>query len=75
MIEQTYQQLTQEILKELPNVKGNIQIYFYKIKKENPKRFERLFYNTNGHIPHSEDLENILFDLSIAGLYKYRWQR
>ena len=66
---QTYQEVTEEILLELPNAKGDLHIYFFKLKEEQPVRFERLKYDTNGHIPYSKDLESIIMDLVISGKY------
>jgi hypothetical protein len=60
---QSYQEVSIEVLKELPNVKSNPQHFFFCLKQKNPKRFERLYFDTNGHNPFSEDLSNILFDL------------
>lgn len=42
--------------------------HFYKLKKETPEEYERLFYDTNGHIPFSEDLDNIFMDFRISGI-------
>lgn len=67
---QTYQEVTKEVLFELPNVSGNLQVYFFKLKKEQPIRFERLKYDTNGHRPFSKDLESIITDLVISGKYQ-----
>jgi hypothetical protein len=74
MVEQTYQEVSKEILeefqshkKELTGKKVNYQDYFFKLRKKKPKRFEALFFNENGHKPFSEDLENILIDLQTSG--------
>ena len=65
--DQSYQNVTLEILKELP-VKGNIQNYFFKLKEKYPDRFQRLMFDTNGGKPFSEDLEDILFDLKFGSI-------
>ena len=63
--DQSYQNVTLEILKELP-VKGNIQNYFFKLKEKYPDRFQRLMFDTNGGKPFSEDLEDNLFEIARA---------
>lgn len=65
---QTYQELTDAVLKELPYVKGNKQSHFYVQKKLHPKRYERLDYDENGQTPFSKTLESIIFDLKMADL-------
>ena len=68
---QTYQELTRVIArdliklgnKRLNEVSKDFQGYFYKVKQENPDRYERLTFNTNGPKPYSGDLESILGDL------------
>jgi len=65
---QSYQQVTVEVQKELDNFKGNdIHVHFYKLKQQFPERFERLLFDTNGELPFSEDLEQILLDLYLSG--------
>ncbi len=61
----SYQELTKEILKELP-ITGNIQEYFYNISKNEPERFSGLIFDENGHKPFSKMLESIIFDLKIS---------
>lgn len=64
---QTYQEVSREVEKEYPNVVGDPQDYFYELKKKEPERFERLFYDENGSKPFSKTLFTILFELRIAG--------
>jgi hypothetical protein len=70
MMKQSYQEVTSEVLRELPNLKGVYQEFFYNLKQQQPKRFERLVYDTNGR-PFSSDLESVMFDLHISGLYPF----
>jgi len=67
MTSQTYQEVTGVVLIELKNINfksTNIQEYFYQKQTENPKKYERLFFNSDNY---SQDLENILFDLNFSG--------
>ena len=72
MGEQTYQHLSRIVLEDLKNwSKKNpswteVQKYFFEQKKENPERYERMLFDTNGREPLSEDLSNILLDFKIA---------
>lgn len=69
MVQQTFQEVSDEVKKELLLLtkKCNIQKHFFGLKTKEPIRFERLFYDENGHTPFSEDLESILSTLSLAG--------
>lgn len=49
--------------KKLNEISKDYHVYFYNLKQENPKRYERLNFDTNGHKPYSSDLECILTDL------------
>jgi hypothetical protein len=74
MVEQSYQELFKIVgndLIKLGNKKLNevgedyyqyFQNYFYEAKLKNPKRYERMFFDTNGHQPFSEELDCILKD-------------
>ena len=68
---QSYQEVTKEIIKEISFFKElkNVDIhkYFFDLKKKEPNRFERLLYDTNGHIPISNTLDDILQDLMLCG--------
>jgi hypothetical protein len=79
MIEQTYQEVSRIIKKDLQNLRKqgyntlgqiDVQDYFYKKKKENPKDYERLTFDTNGAEPFSKDLSSILQDFRICGYLK-----
>lgn len=71
MINQTYQDLTRVIARDLIKLGNNklnqvskdFQDYFYKAKQENPKRYAGMTFDTNGHKPYSSDLESILTSL------------
>ena len=68
---QTYQQLTHEIVDELHRVSDyNPQEYFWLLKQNDPKRFERMTFDTNSYKPHSDVLSGILMDLLVCGIYK-----
>lgn len=51
--------------------KFDFQDYFYEKKQKNPNRYERMFFNTNGQKPYSEDLEQIRTGLIASGFLKY----
>lgn len=79
MVNQTYQEVSRVIKKDLQNLRkqgyhtlGEIerQKYFYKKKQENPQDYERLTFDTNGLEPFSEDLEQILGDFRVCGYLK-----
>ena len=74
MVEQTYPGVSKEISKEFQLHKKELtgkfvdyQDYFFKLQKKEPKRFEALFFDENGHKPFSENLESILVDLQTSG--------
>jgi hypothetical protein len=68
---QTYQELSKEVEKELKDINvKDPQNYFWELKKIDPKRFERMDFDTNGHKPYSITLSEILMDLHIAGIWK-----
>jgi hypothetical protein len=67
---QSYQIVFIEVQKELPNLgKKDPQEFFWNLKQQEPLRFERLYYDTNGHTPYSETVSDIMSDLYMAGLY------
>ena len=68
MENQSYQEVTLEVQKELPLIKKDVQLYFFKLKDKYPKRFERLMFDDNGHKPYSKDLNDILFDLKFSNI-------
>ena len=67
---QTYKEVSREVEMEYPNVVGDPQAYFYEMKKKEPERFERLFYEENWTKPFSKTLYTILFELKISGKIK-----
>ena len=74
-MKQTYQELTKEVCKELGGLgEHEPQRYFWLLKQENPDRFERMWFDTNGHEPYSDTLSDILFDLVVCGLYNRPWR-
>jgi len=63
------------ILKELSDIgikkistKINLHEKFYQVKEQYPDLFKRLYFDTNGHTPYSEDLDSIVFDYQTYGL-------
>ena len=46
---------------------GDYQGYFYYRKNKHPEKYERLFFDENGHEPYSEDLESIIIDFVLNG--------
>ena len=42
--------------------------FFYNAKLKYPKIFKEIFFNTNGHIPYSKEIDDLLFDLKLCGL-------
>ena len=68
---QTYQELTEEVIKELPLLSNyDPQEFFWIMKQNEPKRFERMGFDTNGWQPYSKTLCEILSDLMLCGMYK-----
>ena len=73
---QTFQQVSKKILKEMEHIPDNVDdlhIYFYELKKKFPKQFERLLFDTNGFLPYSEDLCEILSHAKMAGQLNSKW--
>ena len=75
-MDQSYQEVSRIILEELIKnpvdfKKENNQTYFYNLKLENSKKYERLFFDTNGHEPFSEDLSSIFMDFKICGFLDF----
>ena len=77
---QTYQELSDIVKKDLMKLKKsginnldeiNFQDFFYIRKRTNPRRYERVRFDTNGHKPYSEDLEQIRSSLVTSGFLKY----
>ena len=74
---QSYQEVIKHVKFELEHngdqIYGNknYQKYFFDLKKENPNRFIRLIFNTNGQEPFSRDLEDVLCDLSFFKRCEY----
>ena len=67
---QSYQEVSEIILEELKkiDIKGtNLHIYFNKLRLKDPDKYSALLFNTNGHEPFSERLEELLFDLRVSG--------
>lgn len=84
MSKQTYQEvfdIIEEDIKRLRRKYGietlgevkNIHKYFYKRKLRHPEKYERLRFDTNGSIPYSEDLEEILGDFRVCGILKFKY--
>lgn len=72
---QSYQELTKEVIEELLLLSDyNPQEYFWVLKQYEPKRFERMWFDTNGSEPYSETLSQILSDLVICRLYNRPWK-
>lgn len=77
MAGQTYQEVSKIVLEGLKDLSKHIDLniseiaiqdYFFNKKNENPEKYERLFFDTNGHSPYSKDLSDILFDFKLAGI-------
>ena len=72
---QSYQELTEEVIKELPLLSNyEPQGFFWLLKQNEPERFKRMTFDTNGYEPYSETLSEILSDLVMAGLYNRPWK-
>lgn len=53
---------------EIKNYYKEIHTKFFELKQNYPNYFSRLFFNENGHIPYSEDLDAIIQDFQVAGV-------
>lgn len=53
---------------EIKNYYSNIHNAFYQLKLKHPTFFDRLFFDTNGHLPYSKDLNDIIQDFQVSGL-------
>lgn len=87
MVRQSYQKLSRVIAKDLivldklgiKNIekitlrgkKENSDEYFWYRKNKHPKLYERLTFDTNGHMPFSETLGDIIMDFMISGFLDY----
>jgi hypothetical protein len=72
MIKQTYQEVSKVILEELVVNPTNFKKlehhkYFYDLKLKNPKKYERLTFDTNGAEPYCETLSSIFSDFRRCG--------
>jgi len=54
--------------KEIEDYYANIHQEFFNLKKKYPKFFDRLFFDNNGHLPFSKDLDYIIQDFQVAGI-------
>jgi len=73
---QSYQEVSRVILEELmvnpvDFRKENPHIYFYNLKLENPEKYERLVFDTNGYEPYSKDLSSIFMDYKLSGFVDF----
>lgn len=84
MNKQTYQQVEEIIIDDLRKLKrlgvsnlnkinlkeyqGGYQKYFFYRKNKHPEKYERLWFNTNGHEPFCGDLSSIIMDFKICGI-------
>ena len=67
---QTYQELTKEVIKELPLLSNyEPQEFFWILKQNEPERFERMWFDTNSWQPYSDTLSVLMVDLMICGKY------
>jgi hypothetical protein len=76
MVGQSYQEVSRVILEEL--VRNPVKFkdlehhkYFYYLKMKEPKKYERLTFDTNGGTPYSRDLSEIFLDFKTCGLISY----
>ena len=77
MPEQTYQEVSKIIMKDLVNLSEEIkdftnfdfQGYFYKLNQEQPENYQRLRFNKNGSEPFSDTLDSIILDLKICKFF------
>jgi len=53
---------------QISNYYSHIHEAFFKLKKKHPELFSRLFFDINGHIPYSKELDSIIQDLQISGV-------
>jgi hypothetical protein len=53
---------------EIKDYYSHLHKEFFKLKKRYPAFFKRLFFDTNGHIPFSKELDSIIQDLQISGV-------
>jgi hypothetical protein len=77
-MKQSYQEVSKEVRKELIHLieitpQPDPQKYFWDLKKKNPKKFERLTFDTNGFEPYSETLSEILMDCVVCGMIFHNW--
>lgn len=53
---------------QIKNYYSHIHEAFFKLKEKHPELFNRLFFDVNGHIPYSKELDSIIQDLQISGV-------
>ena len=68
IMEQDIKRLKKRGLDSLDNF--DVQSYFFKRKQRYPEKYQRLDFNTNGHKPYSEDVDQIIRDFLIIGILK-----
>jgi hypothetical protein len=74
-MEQTYQELVEEVIKELPILLDyDPQEFFWVLKQNEPERFERMRFDMNMAQPFSSTLSWIISDLEICKLYNRPWK-
>lgn len=87
MAEQSYQELSKVIAKDLKKLrtsmgfdtlgevdkKLNVQKYFFERKTRYSDEYERLTFDTNGHEPFSKDLSSIIQDFRTCGILKTKY--
>jgi len=71
VMEKDIEQLKEMGIKSLDNL--DVQNYFFKKKQNNPEKYERLNFDTNGHEPYSETVSNIVSDFLTSGILYTRY--
>ena len=77
---QSYQEVSREVRKELIHMvkitpQPDVQKYFFELKQQDPSRFERLGFDTNGAEPYSKTLSDIIFDMVLCGDIYHNWNK
>lgn len=62
----------------LPNEKfpcsySKIHTSFHRLREEYPDLFSDLFFDTNGHVPYSEKLDEIFFFFGVSGILEWTY--
>lgn len=78
---QSYQEVSIHVREEITTKfvritpQPDVQKYFFELKQQDPSKYERLGFDTNGAEPYSKTLSDIIFDMVLCGDIYHNWNK